>query len=329
MKKNLTAAIKYLLFFAAGCMLLWLAFRNENLSDVWGKMQVANPFWLGLSIAIAILSLISRAVRWKMLIEPLGYKPRTSRTLYALLIGYLANLAIPRIGEISRCVSLNKSEKVPFNGLIGTVIVERAIDLAMLFLCMALVAVFQFEVLYSFLMEKIISPVMSNGADGQSILMLLAVGLIVGIVAGFWFLKNKESRLRKKISTIIREVGSGLGSVLRMKNNIWFLFHTVFIWVAYFFMTYTCFFCLPSTSALGVGEGLFILVVGGLGMSAPVQGGIGAYHYIVSHGLQLFGVSSTDGLVYATLVHTTQTLLMIVLGAWALLMLMIPEKKQV
>lgn len=289
-------------------------------------MRLADPFWIGLSVIIAILSLISRAIRWKMLIVPLGYNPKTTKTFYALLIGYLANLAIPRIGEISRCVSLNKSEKVPFNSLIGTVIVERTIDVVMLFICMAMVAVFQFEMLSSFLIEKIVSPIMNNGSGGRTMIMLIVGGLAIGLVAGFWFLKNKENRLRKKLSGIIREVGAGLGSVLRMKNNGWFLFHTAFIWVAYFFMTYVCFFCLESTSQLGLGAGLFILVVGGLGMSAPVQGGIGAYHYIVSHALQLFGVASTDGVVYATLVHTTQTLLMIVLGGWAFFMLLIPGK---
>lgn len=306
--------------------MLWLAFRNENLAEVWDKMRLADPFWIGLSVVIAILSLISRAIRWKMLILPLGHNPRTSKTFYALLIGYLANLAIPRIGEISRCVSLNKSENVPFNGLIGTVIVERAIDLIMLFLCMALVAVFQFEMLSSFLMDKIVSPIMNKGTDGKTILMLVGGGVVIGLVAGLWFLKNKENRLRKKLSGIIREVAAGLGSVLKMKNNGWFLFHTFFIWTAYFFMTYVCFFCLESTAHLGLGPGLFILVVGGLGMSAPVQGGIGAYHYIVSQALQLFGVESTDGVVYATLVHTTQTLLMIVLGGWAFIMLLIPDK---
>ncbi|MEY3343337.1 MAG: hypothetical protein RL090_1021 [Bacteroidota bacterium] len=315
-----------MLFLAAGCTLLWLAFRNENLSDVWGKMRLADPFWIGLSVIVAILSLISRAIRWKMLILPLGYNPKTSKTFYALLIGYLANLAIPRIGEISRCVSLNKSEKVPFNGLIGTVIVERTIDVVMLLLCMALVAVFQFEMLSSFLMDKIISPIMNKDAGGQTTIMLIVGGFSLGLIAAFWLLKNKESRLRKKLSNIIREVTAGLGSVLRMKNTGWFLFHTAFIWIAYFFMTYVCFFCLESTSHLGLGEGLFILVVGGLGMSAPVQGGIGAYHYIVSHALQLFGIPSTDGIVYATLVHTTQTLLMIILGGWAFFMLLIPDK---
>ena len=112
-----------------------------------------------------------------------------------------------------------------------------------------------------------------------------------------------------------------------MKNTGWFVFHTLFIWVMYFLMTYVCFFCLDATSHLNAKAGLFTLVVGGLGMAAPVQGGIGAYHYIVSQGLQLFGISTTDGIVYATLVHTSQTILVVVLGLFAMLMLFTGKSK--
>jgi uncharacterized membrane protein YbhN (UPF0104 family) len=112
-----------------------------------------------------------------------------------------------------------------------------------------------------------------------------------------------------------------------MKNTGWFIFHTFFMWFLYFLMTWVCFFCLDATSHLDVKAGMFILVVGGLGMSAPVQGGIGAYHYIVSQGLQLFNVSSTDGIVYATLVHTTQTIIVVVLGLYAMLMLFLIKKR--
>ncbi len=112
-----------------------------------------------------------------------------------------------------------------------------------------------------------------------------------------------------------------------MKNTGWFVFHTILIWVIYFLMTWVCFFCLEATAHLDMKAGMFVLVVGGLGMSAPVQGGIGAYHYIVSQGLQLFGVSDTDGIVYATLVHTTQTLLVVLLGSFGLLMIFLDRKK--
>ena len=165
---------------AWGLVLLWLAFRNENIGDVIHRMRVANPFWLSLSILVSIVALVSRAVRWKILIEPLGHSPRTSNTLYALLVGYLANLAIPRIGEITRCASLNKSEKVPFSGLVGTVIAERAIDVMMLFTCMLIVAIFEFQTLYTFLDQNLIHPISLKIGDN---FVLLAIAACLGLLA--------------------------------------------------------------------------------------------------------------------------------------------------
>ena len=147
MKSKLFSIFKYLLLFFVGLALLWLTFRKENPAEIFSKLGTADPFWLGMSIILALLAFISRAVRWVLLMEPLGYKPRLSITLYALLVGYFANLAIPRIGEITRCGALASAEKVPFNALIGTVIVERVIDLLMLFISMMLVAVLEYKML--------------------------------------------------------------------------------------------------------------------------------------------------------------------------------------
>ncbi len=331
MKKRIIPALKYLLLLFVGLGLLWLTFRNENFDEIWQKIKVADPFWLGASVVIALFAFVSRAVRWNMLMEPLGYKPKLSNTLYALFLGYFANLAIPRIGEITRCGTLAGIEKVPFNSLIGTVIMERVIDLFMLFFTMFLVAVIEYDMLRSFLFDKIIQPISGN-TNVPPTRWLLISALTTGILFALfirWYKskKNSDHVIIVKIRGILHEVGSGLKAILRMKKNGWFLFHTFFIWFLYFLMTWVCFFCLESTSHLDVKAGLFILVVGGLGMSAPVQGGIGAYHYIVSQGLQLFDVSSTDGIVYATLVHTTQTLIVVVLGLYAMLMVFLIKRK--
>jgi uncharacterized protein (TIRG00374 family) len=325
--KTLKAAVKYLLFLAVGLILLWLAFRNENIGDVLYRMRVADPFWLTLSILIALVALVSRAIRWKILIEPLGHSPRTTNTFYALLVGYLANLAIPRIGEITRCASLNKSEKVPFSGLVGTVIVERAIDVIMLLVCMFIVAIFEFQTLFTFLEQNLLLPISIKLGDNFALLMFSAGLIVMMLLSGaIWFLRNKESRLRIRVSKLLREIIAGLGTVLIMEKKGWFVFHTILIWFCYFLITYVCFFCLDATSHLDASTGLFITVVGGFGMSAPVQGGIGAFHYVVSQALQIFGISSTDGIVFATLLHTSQTLLIMVLGAWAFFMLMRNER---
>jgi glycosyltransferase 2 family protein len=331
LKNKVSSAIKYLLLLFVGFGLLWLAFRKENLSEVWDKMAMADPFWLGASVVLALFAFVSRGVRWVMLMEPLGYKPKLSNTLYALFLGYFANLAIPRIGEITRCGALASVEKVPFNSLIGTVIVERTIDLLMLFVTIVLVAILEFDMLSTFIIDKILIPIMGN-VNTNSLLLLGLTGVVIVVLLfflgrRFLFDKNNESPFKIKMRKMLKEVVAGLQSVLKMKNTGWFIFHTFFIWFIYFLMTWVCFFCLEATSHLDIKAGLFILVVGGLGMSAPVQGGIGAYHYIVSQGLQLFNVSSTDGIVYATLVHTTQTLLVIVLGLWAMLKLFLIRKK--
>lgn len=332
MKTRILSVIKYLALLAVGIGLLWLAFRNENLSDVWNRIKVADPFWLALSVVIAIFAFISRAVRWIMLMEPLGYKPRLSTTLYALFIGYFANLAIPRIGEITRCGTLSNTDKVPFNSLIGTVIVERVIDLVMLFFTMFIVALLEFDLLSNFIYDKIIEPMAGQlpaGAVALWLALITLAGAVVFAIIVRKILRNRESKLSIKIRGILHETGAGFKTILRMKKNGWFIFHTFFIWFLYFLMTWVCFFCLESTSHLDVKAGMFILVVGGLGMSAPVQGGIGAYHYIVSQGLQLFGISSTDGIAYATLVHTTQTLLVVLLGIFAMVMLFLAGNKKI
>lgn len=333
MKSNIVSTIKYIAFLAVGIGLLWLAFRNENLAEVWDKIKVADPFWLALSVVIALFAFLSRAVRWIMLMEPLGFKPRLSTTLYALFLGYFANLAIPRIGEITRCGSLANTDKVPFNSLIGTVIVERVIDLIMLFVVLFLVALLEYDMLADFLQDKVIGPMAEKLPDGTNAGLWLAVAAMAVAMAAAFLLYRKlthdpKSKLAVKIKGITHEIASGFKTILRMKKNGWFLFHTIFIWLMYFLMTWVCFFCLDSTAHLDMKAGLFILVVGGLGMSAPVQGGIGAYHYIVSQGLQLFGITSTDGIAYATLVHTTQTLLVVVLGIFALVMLFLLKNKK-
>lgn len=160
-------------------------------------MKVADPFWLSLSMMIAIVALVSRAVRWKILIEPLGFQPKTSNTLYALMIGYLANLAIPRIGEVTRCVTLNKSERIPFSGLVGTVIVERAIDLLMLFACILLVAAFEFQTLSSFIDENLTGPLLLRLGENAYLVMTFSLTMVLAMAfLVWWFLKNKESRFR-------------------------------------------------------------------------------------------------------------------------------------
>lgn len=331
MNKNLLSLLKYAVLLAAAFGLLYLAFKGVDVKKTIEEISAANFLWLFVSIGVSLIAFVSRAYRWTMLIEPLGYKPRLNTTLYSLMVGYLANLAVPRLGEVTRCGSLSKAEKIPFNSLLGTVIVERIVDVISLLACLILTAVIEYDRLGNFLMDAIIHPLtarLSQSLQSAVFLSIVAVVMIALIGVVIWFVKkSRQSAEESKIVTMIRGLVDGLLSIGQMKRPFAFIFHTVLIWFMYFLMAYVAFFALPTTRALTWSAGMFVLVIGGLGMSAPVQGGIGVYHLLVSQGLMLYGLSQQDGLAFATLLHTSQLLVVIFSGAVSFLLLFLVSKK--
>jgi len=311
--------------------LLYLAFKGVDIRKTAEEISQANFLWLAASIGVSLIAFVSRAYRWNLLIEPLGYRPRLSSTIYSLMVGYLANLAVPRLGEVTRCGSLSRAENVPFNGLLGTVIIERIIDVITLLICLILTALIEYDRLGNFLMDSIINPVKERINTSLHSLVFIVISILIlvfllGII--LWFIrKSRQSTGESKILTMIKGLVDGLLSIGQLKRPMLFIFHSVLIWVMYFFMAYLAFFALPVTSGLSWSAGMFILVVGGMGMAAPVQGGIGAYHLLVSQGLILYGLSQQDGLAFATLLHTSQILVVIFFGALSFLLLLLASKK--
>jgi uncharacterized protein (TIRG00374 family) len=289
-------------------------------------------FWVALSAIISFIAFIIRAHRWNLLIEPLGYTPPLKKTTYSLMVGYFANLAFPRLGEVSRCAALSKAESIPFNKLLGTVIVERVIDVISLLLCMLFAAIIEFKRLGSFFSENIFNPIIKKFeqvTNSPLILTGIIVVFIVLIAVVIYFKrKNKIKGTESAISKLIKGFIDGLRSVSNLKRPGRFIFHSILIWALYYLGTYVAFFAFPFTAGLGAGAALFLLVASGLGMSAPVQGGIGAYHLLVSQGLILYGLSQQDGLTFATLLHTLQLLLVVVFGAISLILLFSENKKR-
>jgi uncharacterized protein (TIRG00374 family) len=329
MKKTLLSILKYLLILAIGITLLWLAFRGVSLKETVDHMLQANFFWLFVSIAASLVAFVSRALRWNMLIEPLGYKPSISNTTAALMIGYLANLAVPRLGEVTRCGTLSRTEKVPFDSLLGTVIIERIVDVLSLLVLILLVAVVEFNRLGNLLMVNVYNPITNklSGAIHSPLFIGIFMSMVALIVLYFILKKKKNSgTLSQKFLGILKSVFGGIDTIRKLKSPLGFLFHTVLIWSMYFLMSYTCFFALQETSVLDWRAGLFVLVAGGMGMSAPVQGGLGTYHMLVSEGLMLYGIEKIPSLTFATLMHTSQTLVVIILGAFAFLYLFLKRR---
>lgn len=331
MKGKLGNILKYLVLLGIAAALLLYAFKGMDLGKIMQEILSANMFWVAVSGLISIIAFVVRAHRWNLLIEPMGYSPSLKNTTYAVMVGYLANFFVPRLGEVSRCGALSKAESIPFNKLFGTVVVERIIDVISLLICIILAAVLEHKRLGSFFTEKIFDPTMSKFQKiGDSPLLLagvitLLIGLTIAIV--YFTKKSKEQGADSKVSRLIKGFIDGVRSVANLKRPGLFIFQSAFIWVLYYLGVYVALFAFPFTSGLGGGAALFLLVAGGVGMSAPVQGGIGAYHFFVSQGLVLFGVLKEDGLAFATMLHGLQFILVILLGVASMFLLFSARKK--
>jgi uncharacterized protein (TIRG00374 family) len=295
------------------------------------SIRSARYGWVLVSVVMGLVAFLSRAYRWSMLLEPLGYKPGLFNVYNAMMVGYLANFALPRLGEITRCTVLSEKEKIPFNLTLGTVFSERAVDVIMLGLSLLLAAYLEMDLIGGFIMNKIVMPLFEKVQGLASIPYILPLaGLLLLLAIAALFILRKRGTANKFISMFhIQLVGflDGIRSVTRMKNKGWFLFHTFFIWILYFFMSYSVFFALDATSGLDYKAGIFTLAIGGIGMAAPVQGGIGVYHLMMQQGLTLFGIDPDAGIVYATILHTSQALMILLLGGLSLLFLFATPNK--
>lgn len=330
MKRKILNVLKFIFFLSIGMGLLYLAFKGVNLKSLGEDLKHAQYGWLILTFFLGFISHLSRAMRWKLLIAPLGYSPKTSHTFYAVMIGYLSNLAAPRLGEVVRCGSLNKTDKIPFDSLLGTVIVERAIDLLVLVILTLIVFFAKINFFGNFLSQNIFVPLghKFSGLLSRWIPILLFFIILLVLMVLLFVFRKKLSHIHviMKLKKLLSGIANGLKSLYTMKNLPLFLLHTLLIWGMYFLITWIIFFTIPETSGLGPLAGLFILVTGSLGMTVPVQGGIGAYHWIVSLSLTLYGISREKGLVFATIAHESQTLLVILLGAISLILVFLLQK---
>ena len=298
---------------------MWLAFRSVDFRKLYEELKTANYSWLLLSVFFGFIAYLSRARRWMLLINPLGYKPRFFSTFNSLMVGYLANLALPRIGEITRCVALGEKEKVPTDQLIGTVIIERAIDfISLIIIMIVLIFTSSFEI-GKFITESIINPIEQSviSVFGSAWILWITLFVFGTIILILMIVKRRSLRKIKffaRFFNILKGIKNGLTTIINLERKVEFIFHTVVIWVCYLLMTWVVVFSIEATSHLTIGNSVFLLVIGGLGMSVPVQGGFGAFHYIISRGLLIYGISLEDGLIYALLTHESQLILVLITG---------------
>lgn len=313
MVKKVVSVLKYVISLGLACLLLYFAFRNIDFSEFWQKTQKVDYTWVIVSILLSLLTYFTRAYRWNLLLKPLGYRNLTiPRTTLAVLVGYLANLAFPRLGEVTRCGMLNRSDKVPVSASLGTVITERVIDMFTLLAIILFALIFEYDRLMEFF-STAFSDFGIEGLAWKAAVLVLTAGMIASVVAVILFKKSAGFR------EFVRQLVQGLLSLRALKNFSGFIFSSVLLWVTYFFMSYVIVFSIPETAHLDWMAGVMILLTGGIALALPVQGGIGTYHAFVSGILVLYGIDDTTGVFLATLLHTSQIIAMAIFGGIAAL----------
>lgn len=320
MKKIAIKVVKFLAFFALGAFIFWLIYKDQDIDRI--KLVLKNDvnyFWVAVSLAIGLISHISRTLRWGLMIEPIGHKPRFINTFLAVMVGYLMNLAFPRMGELSRCGVLSRYEKISFTKLIGTVVAERLVDMITLLTLLLVVIISQFGKMLSFLHEN---PEIENKLNSVIKSPYLILGLILLVILFLIFRKTfKHTLIFKKLMEILKNFKEGFISIRSIKRKGWFYFHSVLIWTMYYLMLYSVFFAFDFTRHLGPIAGLTTFVLASFGMVAPVQGGIGAWHFMAIEGLSLYGIARENGVIFAFVAHTSMTGMIIVIGIISLLVL--------
>ena len=325
--KGARSIIQFIVLLGIGVLFIWLSVRQittEQKEKIIDAFKTADYFWIAISLLISLFSHFLRAYRWNYLLKPLGHKINLLNSNCHVLIGYMANYGIPRMGEISRCSLATKYDNVPFEVALGTVITERIIDFILFLLIFVFTLIIQFKELSGlanrFIFDKLRDK-LSGITESPTKLIVVSVVLIIAIGAFFVLRKKFSSLLKGKLGAMIKGMGQGLGSVAKMDKPFQFIFLSLLIWACYFYSLYVCFFALSGTSALGQSECLTLLLFGTFGVIfAP--GGLGAYPAIISWILfNTYGVDEISSFALPWLSWTSQFGLIIALGLLSLIIL--------
>jgi len=335
-KSNLLNILKYIVSFAFAFGIIYILFQNQNPIKLFQEIQKVETSWVLLSMLFGSLAYVSRGLRWILLIDALGYKASKTNSIASVSIGYFTNLFIPRAGEISRCTALHQTESIPVNKLFGTILIERVIDFIFLFALIILTFFLRLDDLLR--LFKTLKSHQVENTSSNNILITLCVILVILIVSFLFKKLLKNSTVYEKTTVFLDGLKEGFKSVQQMKRKSVFWIHTFIIWIMYFLMTYICFFSMNETSNLTVIDGIFLLVLGGIGMVIPTPGGVGSYHAIVMIGLAILGIGFVNlnppngeinpALVFPTIVHVAQTLVAIILGSISLFILFLTKKRK-
>lgn len=356
MKKYIISALKFLLFLSIGLGILYYAYYTQNEAYQIAEAKKAacaelgqaieectltaadfteedlkqyvlmdklkkdfaslNYFWVFVSIFIFLISNVSRAIRWSMLMKPLGRNVRLINSFMAVMVGYMANSVVPRAGELVRCGFLSRYERLPVNKVLGTVAMSRSLDVVCLAIAMGLMLVLEGDVVWGFIEEKAFAG-QSEGGMLSNPWVLGFLGLMAA--GGIFFLVFRKRLLKipiiAKIWGIALGFWEGLKTIGQLERPFLFVFHTVTIWVMYYLMHYVVFFAFEPVAHLPPVVGLTVFVFGSLGIVIPAPGGIGAFQYLVTNALIIYGIAGDDAFSFSNVIFFPIFFTNILLGA--------------
>jgi uncharacterized membrane protein YbhN (UPF0104 family) len=316
-------------FFLLGIALIWWSLHQIP-AEEWTKFTLAlkqSKLWIVFPVFIILgLSHFLRALRWRLIMEPLGYQPSIANTYFAVLIGYLANLAIPRLGEVLKCTLLAKYEKVPAEKIVGTIVAERAFDVLSLGIVFLLALGLQFNVIeagWNQLKNQTATPLINSNEGNWKIYLYVGIGVI--LLALFFILRKRIPTIVASIKQILSGIWEGVMSATKLKKQKLFFVYSIGIWFLYLLATYVGLYATAGTES-SFATAISCLAYASIGMILT-PGGIGAYAYFMAKVLELNGVDYTLGLANGTLQWFSQFLIVLVLGGLSLILLPIINKQ--
>jgi uncharacterized protein (TIRG00374 family) len=311
---RLKSFLKLVLFLTFGVLILYLVYATLNksytehcaldgipledcslLNKVLKDFSGLNYWWVALACLAFLLSNVSRALRWQMLLHPLHIRASFTNAFLTTMIGYFVNLGFPRAGELARPALLARYEKAPFDKIMGTIVIDRLVDFVFLFLFMGLALFFQYGVVMDFLEEEASLTLRSTWLIIIPILTAGLLAIVLWRTRGYW----RKHALYIRVRNLLLGFKDGLTSVLKLKNLTAFILHSALIWILYFAMPILLFQSYAGTAGLGFDAGLAVFVFGALGIVVPSPGGMGTYHFMVIAALALYGIDSFTGFTYA------------------------------
>ncbi len=301
-----------MLYLGISVVMFYFLAQRVDFKTIWLRLREVNLFWVSLVILVSLAGHLVRSYRWQLLLNASGYKTRLHTLFVGLTLGYFVNLAIPRLGEATRCLVVNRKERASFAASLGTVFLERLIDVFTLLVLFLICLVFYSHYLSAFI-EKRLIPIYQTH---KSLLFIAVSALGLMLLIGLIFRRRLSGFLRNKL---LQDLLKGISSIKHLKQRLTFLLCTVLIWAGYFLTTYLCFFSLSASSFLTASAGFMAMVVGSFARSLPLAGGsAGVFHLVIAEMLLLLSLPLEDGVALAFVIHTTQLLYNVISGLYSL-----------